>query len=275
LATSRRSDDPLPADVRRYEQQATWRDFATPLELLPVPSGGRVLDAGCGSGAVSRLISQRKQPSLVVGLDRHPDFASAARDLAEERGMQHLFFTAGDLRHLPFVDGAFDLVWTSFVLEYLAADPVAPLRELARVTRAGGIVAAFDVDGFMLYHEPIDPDLRHRIEIWHAWARARGFDPEIGRHLPAHFRVAGLTDVRSRTFADPELYPVGRPTAAILEGWAQRLDGMRGIADALGSEAEADRFRQDFLALLRRPDRRTNGANWLVWGIPSGGYDAT
>jgi SAM-dependent methyltransferase len=215
---------------------------------------------------VSRLIARRKQPSLVVGLDRNLDFVSAARDLADAHGIPRVAFVAGDLRHLPFDDGWFDLVWTSFVLQYLAADPVAPLRELARVTRAGGIVAAFDVDGFLLHHEPIEPDLQLRIETWHARARARGFDPEIGRHLSAHFRGAGLVDVQSETFADPEIYPVGRPAAEILEGWAQRLAGMRGLADALGSEAEADRFRQDFLALLGRPDRQTFGANWLVWG---------
>jgi ubiquinone/menaquinone biosynthesis C-methylase UbiE len=269
LATSRRLDERLPADVRRYEQQATWRDFATPLDRLLVSPGGCILDAGCGSGAVSRLIAQRKQPWLVVGVDRNLDFVRAAGDLAEQHGITRVAFAAGDLRQLPFANGTFDLVWTSFVLEYLAADPVAPLRELARVTRAGGIVAAFDVDGFMLYHEPIDRDLQRRIETWHARARARGFDPEIGRHLPAHFRAAGLVEVQSKTFPDPELYPVGCPSKAILDGWAQRLAGMRGLADALGSEAEADRFRQDFLTLLRQPDRRTIGTNWLVWGRPS------
>jgi hypothetical protein len=152
------------------------------------------------------------------------------------------------------------------VLEYLASDPVAPLCEFARVVRPGGILAAFDVDGFLLHHVPIDPDLAQRIETWHAFARGRGFDPEIGRHLPEHFHRAGLSDVRWRTFPDPELYPVGRPSESILESWELRLMGMRGLAGALGSEPEAERFRHDFMTLLRRPDRRTSGANWLVWG---------
>jgi ubiquinone/menaquinone biosynthesis C-methylase UbiE len=262
-------DESLPADVRRYEHQATWRDFATPLSLLPVPANGRVLDVGSGSGAVSRLIVERMEPRLVVGLDRDPAFTSAARCLAATRNVPRLVFAVGDARFLPFADGSFDLVWTSFVLEYLGADPLVPIRELARVTRPGGTVAAFDVDGFMLHHEPIESDLHQRIDAWHASVHSRGFDPEIGRKLPAIFRAAGLADVRWQTFPDPELYPIGRPPDAILVGWEQRLAGMRGLALALGSEAEAERFRQDFLALLRRPDRRTIGANWLVWGRPS------
>jgi SAM-dependent methyltransferase len=263
---SRRSSGALPVDIRRYELQATWRDFATPLALLGIQPEWRILDVGCGSGAVSRLIAEWHGPSMVVGLDRNPAFVQAAQQLSNEHGIQTLNFAAGDARHLPFVDGAFDLVWTSFVLQYLASDPVAPLRELARVARSGGVVAAFDVDGFLIYHEPIDPDLARRIETWHAFARARGFDPEIGRHLPEHFRAAGLSDVRWQTFPDPELYPTGRPPGPILESWELRLAGMRGLTDALGSESEAERFRRDFLALLRRPDRRTSGANWLVWG---------
>jgi ubiquinone/menaquinone biosynthesis C-methylase UbiE len=261
-----RSDEALPLDVRRYELQATWRDFATPLGVLSIEPGWRILDVGCGSGAVSRLIAGRHNPGAVVGLDLSPDFARAARRLSDAREVRRVHFVAGDARRLPFVDGAFDLVWSSFVLEYLASDPVAPLRELARVVRPGGIVAAFDVDGFLIRDDPIDPDLARRIDAWHAFARARGFDPEIGQHLPEHFRAAGLSDVQWRTFPDPELYPVGRPPEPILESWELRLAGMRGLADALGSEAEAERFRHDFLALLRRPDRRTSGANWLVWG---------
>lgn len=258
--------DGHPVDVRRYEQQGSWRDFATPLDLLAIEPGWRVLDVGCGSGVVTRLIARRYRASLVVGLDWLIQHAAAARDLARAQGVPGVTFLAGDARHLPFADGTFDLVWSSFVLEYLARDPVSAVGELARVARPGGIVAVFDVDGFMLHHEPIDPDLARRIAAWHVAARARGFDPEIGRHLPGYLRAARLGDVRARTFPDPELYPVGRPPDDILLAWEQRLAGMRALAETFGSEEEAERFRRDFLALLRRPDRRTLGANWLVWG---------
>jgi len=140
------------------------------------------------------------------------------------------------------------------------------LKELARVALPGGSVAVFDVGGFLLHHEPIDPDLAARVAHWHQVVLKRGFDPEIGPKLSAYFTAAGLGAVRALTYPDPELYPTGFPGEAILDAWQQRLAGMRGLPSVFGSEAEAERFRADYLALLRQSNRRTLGANWLVWG---------
>ncbi len=256
----------VPVDIQRYERQAKWRDFTTPISRLNIGSDWRILDVGCGSGVATRLLAQHAHSGFVVGLDALAEHVVAARRLAPNVAAGVGAFVAGDARRLPFADGSFDLIWSSFVLEYLGSTAVATLRELARVVRPGGTVAVFDVDGFLLHHDPIDPNLANRIARWRAFAIARGFDPEIGHKLPAYFAEAGLTDVQSETFPDPELYPIGRSSDAILDAWEQRLAGMRGIALALGSEAEADRFRRDYLDLLRQPERRTFGANWLVWG---------
>ena len=87
----------------------------------------RVLDAGCGRGGViERYCSEARQ---VIGVDA--DLVS----LQEHRCLTQLI--QGDLERLPFVDGCFDLVLCSWVVEHLTSPDVA-FGELARVLRAGG-----------------------------------------------------------------------------------------------------------------------------------------
>jgi len=187
MTNQRAASQAIPEDVQRYEQQAAWRDFSTPLDLLEIRAGWRILDVGCGSGVATRLLAGRGKPGFIVGVDAVVEHAIVARALTPNVAAGIGAFLAGDARRLPFADGTFDLLWSSFVLEYLGSTAVATLREFARVVRPGGTVAVFDVDGFLLHHDPIDPDLAERIEGWRASALARGFDPEIGHKLPEYF----------------------------------------------------------------------------------------
>lgn len=254
------------AEISRFERTAKWRGFAAPLARLEIQPGARVLDLGCGSGVVSRMLVERFAAGQVVGLDLNPEYARAARELASDHNVSRVSFLAGNARQLPFADQTFDLVWAAFVVEYLAANVDDVLREFARIVRPGGSVAIFDVGGFLLHHEPIEPDLAARISRWHQVVLGRGFDPEIGWKLPTCFTSAGLHAVQAQSYPDPELYPEGYPGEEILDAWKQRLARMGGLTGVFGSEAEAERFRVDYLALLRQPNRRTLGANWLVWG---------
>lgn len=93
--------------------------------------GASILDAGCGPGRdLARFAALGHRP---VGVDLNPDFVAIART----RGTAHL----GDLRQLPFADNHFDAVWACASLVHLPEDDTtAALRELHRVTKAGGPV---------------------------------------------------------------------------------------------------------------------------------------
>jgi ubiquinone/menaquinone biosynthesis C-methylase UbiE len=98
----------------------------------------------------------------------------------------------GDAHHLAFPDSAFDLVRTERVLRYLE-DPDAAIREMTRVTRAGGSVIAFDFDSDSTVVDAPDRTLTRRIAdvldaaVPHPW---------IGRQLLGLFHRVGLVDVR-------------------------------------------------------------------------------
>jgi SAM-dependent methyltransferase len=109
------------------------------VEWLAVPAGRRWLDVGCGTGALAATVLERAQPVSVVGLDASDGLvAYAQRHLSDPR----VSFQVGNALELPFEAGAFDAVVSGLVLNHID-DPTGMVRELARITGEGGIVAAY------------------------------------------------------------------------------------------------------------------------------------
>lgn len=102
-------------------------------DALGVGPGTRLLDVGCGTGMAPQLAAARG--ALVSGIDA----SSASIEIARERTPAG-DFRVGEMEELPFADQAFDAV-TSFNAFQYAADPVAALRQAARVSTSGGRVA--------------------------------------------------------------------------------------------------------------------------------------
>lgn len=109
------------------------------LAWLGVGDGAVWLDVGCGTGALSQTVLTAAEPAAVVGIDRSAGYLTYARDqLADPRAG----FVAADASRLPLADGRFDAVVSGLVLNFVP-DPAQAVREMARVTRAGGRVAAY------------------------------------------------------------------------------------------------------------------------------------
>jgi SAM-dependent methyltransferase len=104
--------------------------------LAGVRPGQRVLDVGCGPGALTTELVRLLGPAKVAAVDPSESFVAAARE-------RHPGVTVEQAaaEQLPFPDDAFDAALAQLVVHFMT-DPVAGLRELARVTRGGGVVAA-------------------------------------------------------------------------------------------------------------------------------------
>jgi SAM-dependent methyltransferase len=109
---------------------APFADFAS------VAAGQRVLDVGCGPGALTSELVERLGPEAVVAVDPSESFVAAARE--RHPGVR---VELGSAEQLAFADDEFDAALAQLVVHFMN-DPVAGLREQARVTRAGGVVAA-------------------------------------------------------------------------------------------------------------------------------------
>ncbi len=165
--------------------------------LVPhLAPGSDVLDVGSGPGTITVDLARRVSPGRVVGLDASEDVVAQATALAEAEGVRNVEFTAGNAYALDFPDDSFDIVHAHQVLQHLA-DPVAALREMRRVTRPGGIVAARDVIYLSASWFPLLPGLEEWMRIYQGVARSNGGDPNAGRALKALARRAGFVDVES------------------------------------------------------------------------------
>jgi SAM-dependent methyltransferase len=105
-------------------------------DLAGVRAGQRVLDVGCGPGALTAELVHRLGSESVAAVDPSEPFVAAAR--ARHPGVDVQRASAEDI---PHPDGVFDVAMAQLVVHFMR-DPIAGLAEMARVTRPGGVVAA-------------------------------------------------------------------------------------------------------------------------------------
>jgi SAM-dependent methyltransferase len=168
----------------RYSQQLSPQLA----DLAGVRAGQRVLDVGCGPGALTAELVNRVGADAVFAVDPSETFVAATR--ARYPGVDVQSATA---EQLPFEDGAFDVALAQLVVHFMA-DPVAGLREMKRVTSSGGTVAASVWD-----------HVGERSPLTVFWEAARELDPETRDE--SHLAGAGEGDL-SELFTDAGLASV-------------------------------------------------------------------
>jgi SAM-dependent methyltransferase len=157
-----------------------------------------VLDVGCGPGNISADLASRVPHGTVTGIDQSADVvARASRDHPLDVH-PNLSFQVGDVFALPYDDASFDVVYVHQVLQHLS-DPVAALKEMRRVLRAPGVLAARDADYGGFIWTPDDPALDRWMDLYHRVTQANGADANGGRHLKKWVRAAGFEELTVTT----------------------------------------------------------------------------
>jgi ubiquinone/menaquinone biosynthesis C-methylase UbiE len=215
-----------------------------------------LLDVGCGPGTITLDLASRVAPGRVVGIDASADVIGEARRRATAEGAgSGVSFEVGDLYELRFEDDTFDLVHAHQVLQHLT-DPVAALRELRRVVRPGGVVAARDSDYRSFVWAPDSPGLERWLALYLAVTQANGAEASAGRYLLGWARQAGFSDVRASAsswcYADDET----RQWWGDL--WATRVTASafaeQAVAYGLASTAELEEMAAAWRTWSEQPD---------------------
>jgi SAM-dependent methyltransferase len=167
---------------------AMQRLRAAAFEMLDIQRGRRVIDVGCGTGAVARAVAALVgTDGLVVGIEASRTMLDEAKRRASWTGVP-LELRHGDINHLDEVEGAFDAALCERVLQHVG-QPERAMAELVRVTRPGGRVVVIDTDWGMHAVHGADPGLTAR--VLDAW-RDNAATGMCGRQLPALFADAGI-----------------------------------------------------------------------------------
>ena len=260
------------SECDRLEKQAVLAGLENHLRHVPVPKTARILDAGCGSGAMARCFASHFADASVIGVDIRDDYVVYAQGRAKEDGLQNVDFRQGSVFKLPFANASFDVVWSKYVMQWIN-DPEKAVAEFRRVTKPGGVVVCCNFDGFAITHYPEDELLqRHILTVF-----PRLVDVNIGRKTAPIFHECGLINISVLFEPDSLFTTVGTIDPERRENWIVQLAAARPhIAKILGNDEAAREFCDAFVRYYERPDTSSYTALYFVRGQVPGlaGIDA-
>ena len=176
------------------------------LDFAEFAPDGPLLDVGTGTGSLARAMAMRWPSRRITGLDISEPYVAYARTRTTAAQLE---YQIGDAASLPFADGAFAGVTAQLVLNFVPNAATA-LREMCRVTRGGGKVAAavWDFRGGLVYQRLF-------------WDTAAGIDPRAADARDRLFAGAlALPDGLLKLFADAGLADVQRGSLTIRMNYA-------------------------------------------------------
>ncbi|MFD1642671.1 class I SAM-dependent methyltransferase [Halohasta litorea] len=177
------------AEYLERTREGMWADSRGALVDLSLDSRSRILDVGCGTGELTRVLAD-ESPAEVVGCDADTDLLAVANE--------HVPAVGGDAFCLPFADDSFDLVVCQALLVNLP-DPAAALREFARVS--SDLVAAIEPNNAAV---SVDSTVEREVELdarlREAYLRGIETDVALGDRLETLFEEAGIDRLSTRQY---------------------------------------------------------------------------
>lgn len=185
-----------PDENRRLEIKTDPEAVRRQASLCGIGPGMRVLDAGCGVGKTTSILSDMIQPGgIIVGVD----FADSRIRYAEQNyGTGHgITFRLMDLREPLGELGLFDCIWVRFVLEHYLEGAVDIIKNLRQCLKPGGILCLLDLDYNCLSHYPMKTEMEAMLQkLVQKMIAKFNFDPYVGRKLYTYLYDLGFHDIR-------------------------------------------------------------------------------
>jgi ubiquinone/menaquinone biosynthesis C-methylase UbiE len=241
---------------RLVEQAEHWRHRLIS-EGTTLEPGTRLLEVGCGVGAVLAVLGQEFPSVRLHGVDIEPRQLDYARRHLERAGVDATLVEA-DATALPFADESFDHIWMMWFLEHIP-DPPTVLREARRLLVPDGTITAIEVDYSTCRAEPTTPAFEALIRaLVHGMAAAGWSD--AGTRLPGWLREAGFHEI------DPGERPFWWQGEDLASQAKYAADVMESALPSLTRLPSTDKgaLRAGLEDLRSLPARPGAGLGWIV-----------
>ncbi len=259
-------EDPIEAE--RLEIKTNKQKILSELKYLALKQGQCILDVGCGTGAVTRVLAERIFPGRIVGLDSSPDRLAAAQRIRQEEGRNNIHFVCGDLLDPCLKEERFDVAYSRCTFQYLPGRRgCEALRRMKDLVRPGGRVVVADVDGVCLYRWPPDPTREEALDLLLGKLEPEGFDAYVGRKLYGMFREAEFSDIRVDIL--PYYLIAGNADQTTLRVWDMKMAILKEQFDRIfGSRDKTKELEERFMADFLREDVLLYNLLFIVQGAP-------
>jgi ubiquinone/menaquinone biosynthesis C-methylase UbiE len=235
-------------EFERLERQSSLPayDFREDLKDLRVRPGSLLLDAGCGSGIVSRYLADHYPDVHVLGVDLSSQRITAAREAALGKRF-NLLFEEQDLTRMTYSRQRFDTIFSRYVLEHLASqNQKAMLSEFFRCLKPGGQVMIVDVDGCLHNLYPLNETVAEGLQ---RLKKIKSLDLFVGRKIPFLLKNAGFTRIRPRIITSQFFGDEKKEEIQLTQ--ARFANGAEFFSRAFGSNARYHRFRDAYLSAMQ------------------------
>ena len=174
-------------EADRLEDQAAMSQYSVSREFdgIDFSKDAKVLDAGCGTGLLSRFLLDREPTLKLHAVDQSDLRIAQAKKLSQSGAYSSIQFSSANIFDLPFKSSTFDSVVCRFVLEHLN-NPNQAIEEFKRILRPGGKIVLIDLDGVFVDYYSNDKVVADGLKLLESQLP---FDLRIGRklsHLLSH-----------------------------------------------------------------------------------------
>lgn len=218
------------------------------------PSGSKVFEAGCGTGAQTVLLALNSPGAHFTSVDLSEESLEAAKSAVSTKGINNVTFQQADIYHLPFEADSFDHIFICFVLEHLT-EPEKALTHLGLLLKQGGTITVIEGDHGSFYCYPYSREAQLAVNCLIDIQERGGGNSLIGRQLYPLLTKAGFSDV----YVSPRMVYVDSSKPHLVEGFSRKtftamVEGVKEEAVELGL-IEKDTFEKGIKDLYRATEQ--------------------
>lgn len=216
-------------EAERLKDQANTLDTILHHDSI-WPDGSLILEAGCGVGSQTTIISAKNPSSQFVSIDISNDSIAKARETVTANNIKNVEFKQADIYNLTFNKKKFNHILVCFVLEHLP-DPVGALEQLKEVLKPGGTITVIEGDHGSAYFSPDSSEARKAIQCQVELQKRKGGDANIGRRIFPLLKTAGFYDI----VVSPRMVYVDDSKPELVEGFTKNT--FTAMIEGIKSEA--------------------------------------